>query len=738
MRVYEYSKKYGMKSKDVLEILEQKDFDISSHMAVLPQEAIDMLDQYLEKSTKKTTDSILKEKITKQVELGAPKSEQPVPASQKEPSVAVKPVFEKNVPKLPVTQPKQETTQPAEKKVIEQKKVPQTVSAPFVQKVFTPIVAKQGIDPVKKTAATPLEPKNIELKKEAMTVGLLADVLGKNASEIIVTLLRKGHMATKNQLLSIETIATLAEPFGFTVAKDEPKSSQNTDITSAAKLASKGEVAGATQTKRKPIVVVVGHVDHGKTTLLDYIRKTRVASREKGGITQHLGAYEAQTKHGSIVFIDTPGHEAFTMMRVRGIRAADIIVLIVAADDGIMPQTIEAIKAAQRSELPIIVAINKVDKVSPAQIEQVYKGLAQHGLLSEAWGGQTVCVSISAKTGQNVDELLEMIDLQAEMLELKADLERPAIGFVLESMIEHGRGPVATIICQHGMLRVGDNFACGTMFGRVSSLFDSFGHNVREIGPADPVRVAGFSQLPSVGDVFKVGSQKEVQEWADLAKREATAPRLINQALTGSKESLPVLLKTDNLSSQEALINSMDKISGKTFKHISVVRAGVGPLNEGDIEFAADTGALVYGLHVKIEPSATVAAQRLGVEVHLFDIIYKFLEDIALVADKNKPIKMISKKIAEALVLKVFDIKNVGVIAGCRVVSGVLPKDSKLVVWRGKHKIGEGKVSSLQRDKKSVKEVHKGFECGFMIDGYTDWQVDDRVEAFIMVPQEQQ
>jgi translation initiation factor IF-2 len=561
----------------------------------------------------------------------------------------------------------------------------------------------------------------------SMTVADFAQKVHKPVTEVITTLLKQGTVASKNQVISEKTVASLAQIYGIkTVAKVE----QAQEKLISPELA----LHESSLKPRLPVVVVIGHVDHGKTTLLDYIRKTRVATREKGGITQHLGAYEVTTAHGNIVFLDTPGHEAFSLIRVRGLKVADIAILVVAADDGVMPQTIEAIKRAKAAQIPIIVAINKIDKATPAQVETVKRQLAQHDLLPEDWGGQTVCVAISAKLGTGVDELLDVISLQAQLLELKANYAVPAQGYVLESKLEKGRGPVATVICLNGQLSIGDYFVCGAVFGKVSSLVNSAGIRIKTVPPSLPVLVAGFEQLPHAGDIFQVISPE------DYKKRNAVS--LSTAAETGfqkgatEQNAIPILLKTDNASSREALVRSLEALSAKLPKKFAIVHAALGDVSESDIMLAFDTHALIYSFHVKTEPHALALLHKYPVTIKHFDIIYKLLEDLEAVAEAGRPIEYISKKIGEAIVLKVFDIKNLGVVAGALVKTGRFVRDGKVVVWRGKQKVGEGTIKGLQREKKSVKEVHAGFECGFLVDGFSDWQVDDRVECFQEVPVE--
>jgi translation initiation factor IF-2 len=558
---------------------------------------------------------------------------------------------------------------------------------------------------------------------EPMSVGDFAKRTGQPIGEVILSLLRQGVVATKNQLLTKDIVARLAHTLGI-AAIEAPIAEIKERVLS--KTAGEKGVE-----ERLPVVAVVGHVDHGKTTLLDFIRKTRLAAKEKGGITQHLGAYEAHTTHGNIVFLDTPGHETFSLMRARGIHAADLAILVVAADDGVMPQTVEAIKLIQRVGIPVIVALNKIDKATKQQVESLKTRLASYGLTPEEWGGQVVMIPLSAKTGEGVDTLLEVIVLQAKLMELTTNLSIPARGFILEAKLEKGRGPVATVICQQGILSVGDYFVCGGLGGKVNSLINSVGARVDKIYPSQPARVAGFSSLPQVGELFEVVSAHELKE--RLAKEETTGSLISRHAL--EENTFNIIVKTDSVSSQEALLNALDKVSTKGTKKISVVYAGVGAIKESDINLAADTHSIIYGLHVKAESKLLHLAQREQVTIKLFDIIYKLLEDIQLLIEQGKPVKMVNKKIGEAVVLKVFDIKKIGIIAGAQVKSGRFVKDAHVVIWRGKNKVGEGTLTSLQRDKKTVKEVHTGFECAFVVDSFVDWLVDDRVECYLSVPE---
>lgn len=560
----------------------------------------------------------------------------------------------------------------------------------------------------------------------SMTVADFAQKAQKPLSEVIMTLLRQGIVAAKNQVITEKVVAQLAQTYELAVVQQTKVSPKETELV---KTSSSQE---GTWQERLPIAVVIGHVDHGKTTLLDFIRKTRVAAKEKGGITQHLGAYEVKTAHGNIIFLDTPGHEAFSMMRVRGLKVADIAILVIAGDDGVMPQTVEAINRAKAVGLPIIIAINKIDKATPMQLETVKRQLAQHDLLPEDWGGQTVCIPISAKLGTGIDELLEVLSLQAQLLDLKANISVPAQGYVLESKLEKGRGPVATVICLQGILKVGDYFSAGVTSGKISSLTDYLGVSVKSALPAMPVSVAGFDAMPQAGDIFQVVSQETHKKGA--TEEQLAQGVVLNRKKSSTENAINILLKADNASSREALINSIDKISAKLPRQFYIVASGIGNISESDVELAADTHSTIYGFHVKTSSNAQELLQRQRVIIKHFDIIYKLLEDLEAFAEAGKPIKMVSKKIGEATVLKVFDIKGLGIVAGAVVRTGRFIRDGKVIIWRGKHKVGEGSIKGLQRDKKSVKEVHAGFECGFLVDGFDTWLADDRVECYQEVP----
>ncbi len=560
------------------------------------------------------------------------------------------------------------------------------------------------------------ESDSVTLK--AMTVGQLADELHQPVSEVIIFLLREGVACNKNQLLAERLVERVARHFGVAVEKH---------VSAVQHVGMQKTVSTGAQV-RAPIVVVIGHVDHGKTTLLDYIRKTRVALREKGGITQHLGAYRVETAHGPIVFLDTPGHEAFTLMRQRGVRVADLAVLMVAADDGVMPQTVEAIKYAQEEKVPLVVAINKIDKATSQRVEDVKKQLGRHHVMIEEWGGDVVCVPVSAKEGTGVDKLLEMIRLQAELLELKTTLTGAGIGYVLEAKIEKGRGPVATIILQSGTLSVGDYCCAGHATARITSLVNTAGVRVERILPADPVQASGFDELPQAGDVLRVVDEKEYRQ--ARAKKPYQSSAVAQAGVAATQEAINIILKADTNSSREALVGAIAKVCEKDCKQLSIVYAGVGPITESDVMLASTARAALYGFGVKPDLQVTALAKKMGVVIENYGVIYHLLDALKAAVEKTRTVEMVTKKIGEAVVRKVFNIKG-AVVAGCYVKSGKIVRGGSIVVWRGNDKVGEGEIQTLQREKRSMKEVTAGFECGFIASGVTDYQEDDRVECFV-------
>ena len=579
--------------------------------------------------------------------------------------------------------------------------------------------------------------ENVLLYKEGMTVADVASVLNVSPSEIIMKLMGLGIMATANNSLNFEDVEVLALDYNKTVKKEEQADISNFENY---EIEDKEEDL----VERPPVVTIMGHVDHGKTTLLDTIRKSNVVDSEAGGITQEIGAYQVECNGKKITFIDTPGHEAFTEMRARGASVTDIVIIIVAADDGVMPQTREAIDHAKAAGVPIIVCINKIDKpgVTDANIEKVMTSLVEAGLTPEEWGGDTIVTKISAKTGQGVDELLENILLIAEMQELKANPNRYATGAVLESKMDKYVGAVATLLIGNGTLRLGDPLVVGTAFGKVRTLKDDLGRNIVEAPPAMPVEITGLSSVPSAGDKFMAfETEKQAKQIASdraLRAKDADTNRtgmsleeLFGQINEGLKE-INVILKTDTNGSLEAVKSSLEKIDVEGVK-INVIRSAVGGITESDIVLAGASNAIVIGFNVRGSNKVVDMAKEYNIEIRLYDIIYKVVEDM------EKAMKGMLEPIYEekvtgtAEIRQLFKFSKVGMIAGCHVTSGVIKNNDKARVVRDGIVIYNGTIKSLQHEKDQIKEISKDHDCGLTLDNFQDYKEGDTIEVYELV-----
>jgi len=593
--------------------------------------------------------------------------------------------------------------------------------------------------------AKAVRPEMLIVPEGNLTVQELAEKLGVESSEIIKSLFFKGIIATVTQSLDLSTIEAVAEEFGVPVLEDDVEEA-------AAKTVEMIEESDlAHLIRRPPVVTVMGHVDHGKTSLLDAIRKTRVAAGEAGGITQHIGAYQVQIPHAGeqrkITFLDTPGHEAFTAMRARGTKVTDVAVLVVAADDGVRPQTLEAISHARAAKVPIVVAINKIDKegASPDRVKQELSGLE---LVAEDWGGNTVMVPVSALKGVNVDKLLEMILLVTEVEDLKANPDRMARGTVIEAHLDKAKGPVATLLVQNGTLRAGDVLAAGPVLGKVRAMVDDGGKRVKEAGPSYAVEALGFSEVPTAGDEFEVypdektarsvvgdrASEARATRLAQqMASRRVSLASMSGQASEGELKELNLILKADVQGSVEAILGSLERLPQGEVQ-VRVLLSAPGEITETDVDLAAASGAVIVGFNTSMAPGAKRAADATGVDVRDYDVIYKLLEDIQLAMEGLLEPELVEESLGEAEVRAVFSIGR-SAVAGCYVTSGKLQRNCKVRVWRGKEKVFEGDLDSLRRNKDDVKEVATGFECGIGTDRYTGWQEGDRVEAYKLVTQ---
>ncbi|MCM2358123.1 MAG: translation initiation factor IF-2 [Geobacteraceae bacterium] len=586
----------------------------------------------------------------------------------------------------------------------------------------------------KKTEITiPKAIKRIIRISETITVGELAKRMGTKANDLIRALMKMGSMVTINHPLDFDTATLLATDFGYeidNVALDVDEMLESVPDTPESLV------------KRPPVVTIMGHVDHGKTSLLDAIRETNVIAGEAGGITQHIGAYDVELNGRKITFLDTPGHEAFTAMRARGAKVTDIVILVVAADDGVMPQTREAVNHSKAAGVPIIVAINKIDKPD-AKPERVKQELMEFGLVSEEWGGDTIFVEVSAKKRVNLPALLEMVLLQADVLELKANPEKPARGTIIEAKLDRGRGPVATVLVQEGTLKGGDYFVAGVHSGRVRAMQNDRGDKVLSAGPAMPVEVIGFTGVPDAGDVFvSMADEKQAREIAtyrqqklretELAKHsKLSLEQLYEKIQKGEVKDLNTIVKADVQGSVEAVSDSLKKLTTAAIR-LNVLHASVGAITETDVNLAAASNAIILGFNVRPEVKAQALAEKEGVDIRLYNIIYDAVEDVKKAMEGLLEPTLREKHLGRAEIRDTFSVPKVGVVAGCYVLDGKMLRNAQVRLLRDNVVIWQGKMSSLRRFKDDVKEVATGYECGIGLENYNDLKVGDVIEAFEM------
>lgn len=558
----------------------------------------------------------------------------------------------------------------------------------------------------------------------SLTVKQLADMLQVEPVKVIKQLMRKGIMVSVNQAIDFDTIAAVTMDFGYqSQRKKEPED-----------LAYVGKAKGKKLQTRPPVVTVMGHVDHGKTTLLDAIRKTNVTAREVGAITQHIGAYQCALDERKITFLDTPGHEAFTAMRARGARVTDIVVLVVAADDGVMPQTVEAIDHAKAAKVPIIVAINKIDKAD-ANPDLAKQQLADLGLVIEEWGGDVVCVPISAKKEEGISDLLENIFLVADILELKANPKRAAEGAVIEARLDRTKGSLATLLVQNGTLKVGDVIVAGNVWGKIKAMFNEQGQQITEAGPSTPVEVLGLNSVPNSGDIFKVAADEDEAQ-SIVEGQEATVPQiplsltaLSRQIDRGQIKELKVVLKTDVYGSIEPVRSSLERLSSEKVM-VNVIHAGSGSITESDVLLAAASKGIIIGFNSRLSPGAKQLADAEGVSIRLYDIIYKLIEDIDKALKGMLEPTYVDVVAGRAEVRAVFDGGRQGKVAGVYVRDGRIWRDAQAKILRGNKVLYESRVSSLRRFKEDVTEVSSGFECGVGMENFSDFSVGDIIELY--------
>jgi translation initiation factor IF-2 len=756
IRVYEYAKKHNVSSKDVIDKLKGMNIEVSNHMATIEDDTLIKLDNLYKKND---ASGQSKSQTSNHQQKNAGNSN-----PQNKPQQQVK-TLGKETPKAKTTiiDEDDKNTDPTKVKV---KTVPKTLEGKKhdkeyqskENKVFTkpnssnnnsnynnnknrkPGHQNKRQQPVQQVQAQPQRKKEKELPTkitftESLTVAELAKKLHREPSEIIKKLFLLGVMATINQSLDKDAIELIAGEYGVEV-EEEIK----IDITDLENYFVEEE--GANLVERPAVVTIMGHVDHGKTTLLDSIRNTKVTAGEAGGITQHIGAYQVVEKDKKITFLDTPGHAAFTTMRARGARITDITILVVAADDGVKPQTIEAISHAKAAEVPIIVAVNKMDKEA-ANPDRVMQELTEYGLVSEAWGGETIFVPISALKGEGIDTLLEMILLVAEVEEYKANPNRNAVGTVIEAQLDKGRGSVATLLVQNGTLKIGDPIVVGNTFGRVRAMVNDLGRRVKEAGPSTPVEVTGLSDVPQAGDRFAVlNDEKTARQVGESRAQQAvmaqrgeksrvTLETLFEQMKQGELKDLNLIVKADVQGSAEALSASLQKIEVEGVK-VKIIHSAVGAITESDISLAAASNAIVIGFNVRPDVNAKRAAEAESVDVRLHRIIYKVMEEIETAMKGMLDPEFAEKVIGQAEVRQTFKVSKVGTIAGSYVTEGKITRNSGIRLIRDGVVIFEGAIDDLKRFKDDAKEVSQGYECGITIKNFNDVKEGDIIEAYIM------
>ena len=685
VRVYEYAKEIGKQSKDIISVLKDAEIEVSNHMSMLTEEGLAKLDSVFKKV----------------------KKEQPKENNKKNKT-------ENNQPKNDNKKAKKKKSK-KEKNKKSHKQQPAIIEAPTEETISEDTI----------------------LVKDGMTVGELSEVLSVSSTELIKKLFMELKiMANINQSLTLEQIELIAMDYGKEIQEEVEINKEDLDLYFEVEDQDKD------LKERAPIVTIMGHVDHGKTTLLDTIRNTRVTAGEAGGITQHIGAYQVRAKDKKITFLDTPGHAAFTTMRARGAKITDVTILVVAADDGVMPQTIEAINHAKAAEVPIIVAVNKMDKPQ-ANPDRVMNELVEYGLISEEWGGDTIFVPISALKGEGIDELLENILLVTEMQELKANPNRLALGTVIEAKLDKGRGAVATLLVQNGTLNVGDPLVVGNTYGRVRAMINDRNKNINVAKPSTPVEITGLQDVPNAGDRFVVFGdektarqigEKRQQQYIETTRQASSAvslDTLFEQMKQGEMKDLNIIIKADVQGSVEALAMSLAKIDVEGV-NVRIIHTGVGAINESDITLAVASNAVVIGFNVRPDGNAKQMAQTEQVDIRLHSIIYKVIEEIEAAMTGLLDPEFVEKVIGLAEVRQVYKVSKIGTIAGAYVTEGKVSRDGKVRVIRDSVVIYEGEIDTLRRFKDDVKEVQSGYECGMTVENFNDIKEGDVFEVYIM------
>ncbi len=747
LRVYQVAKKFDISSEALVKLLADINKPVQSHMSTVEDETVELVSRKLAKEKAEAREKIEKKKRSSGVGEhnrgrrgpravdGRPRGHQvrtePGVGQPQKGKDGVKPVGAEEKPHGPG------------KKKRKKKKVSQKIITANIKKTLAKIDAggvkrkkrRRGTGGVPSSVDEPVvDHKQIKVM-EFISLAELSDMIEIPASKLIGTCIELGLMVTVNQRLDFDTISLICEEFEFLAERDEEYGHDMLDESATVQQAELGDERG-----RAPIVTVMGHVDHGKTTLLDYIRKTNVIAGEAGGITQHIGAYLVKSDAGPISFLDTPGHEAFTAMRARGAQVTDIVILVVAADDSVQPQTIEAINHAKAAGVPIIVAINKID-LPAANPERVKQELSKHELLIEEYGGTVLCTEVSAKKGDGVEHLLEIVLLQAEMMELKAMFRGPSRGVVVEARLDRGMGPVATVLLTDGELNIGDPFVCGLVAGRVRAMRDERGDTIKYTGPATPVQILGFDGVPQAGDGFYVvGDEREAKDISHVRRRlkreqdfsrhsKMTLNQLFERIEAGEVHNLPLIIKGDVDGSVEALSDSLEKLSNEQVK-VEVIHRGVGAISEHDVILASASNAIIIGFHVRPDARAREVASREGVDIRLYRVIYEAVDNVRLAMEGMLTPEEREKLESSVQVRELYKISRIGTIAGCYVTEGKIRRNHRARLVRDGVEVWEGQMANLKRFKEDAREVASGYECGILLDGFHDIKVGDVIETF--------
>ena len=768
-RIYELAKNLRVANKVILAELSKLGIKGKTHSSSIEQELVEKIEKILHKKHAEPVGKTAPAKHPAKEELVKPPVQKAAaePVATVRPSKAPKPKAEE--PKLPVSEEikpeiKEEgvpvTPEEEEelkipdrfRKEIEVEKIEKFKTKPGMQRAFQTI---RKIEPKrweqrpgkrggrsrpyhveeKKPQIQLVAPRKKTLKlQEGTTVKEFAELISVKLSDVIKKFMELGYMPTINQPVDPDAALLIADGFGVKLELSAIEE-DTVDVEAPEDI--------STLLPRPPVITIMGHVDHGKTSLLDAIRETKVTESEAGGITQHIGAYKVNLSGKNIVFLDTPGHEAFTSMRARGAKVTDIVVLVVAADDGVMPQTVEAINHAKAANVPIVVAINKIDKPE-ANISKVKNELSEKGIISEEWGGHNIFVEVSAKKRIGLENLLEMILLQSDMMELKANPDKPARGTIIEAKLDKGRGPVASVLVQSGTLRIGDAFLAGSHAGKVRALIDDTGKRITEAGPSTPVEVIGFSDVPSSGDIFTVVedekrarqialSRQQKQKIAEIAKtKKLTLDELYAKIKEGEIRELYIIIKGDVQGSVEAMKDALENIAHPQVK-VKVIHSSVGGINESDVMLATASSAIIIGFNIRPDLKASQIAEKEGVDIRLYNVIYEAIEDVKKALEGLLEPTLREKILGRAEVRQIFPISRIGTVAGCYVLDGFMSRTSDgLRIIRDNIVVYEGKISSLKRFKEDVKEAQTGYECGIMIENFNDLKVGDIIENYII------